>query len=87
MASYEFMRDRQMIVHDRRLNNPFTTPPSPLNPPTAFNVWTVGGNDSAEAILDWVASVGAGNSGVARLDALHFMAHGFPAAFSSVETI
>jgi hypothetical protein len=78
VASYEFMRGRQMIVHDRRLNNPFTNPPSPLNPPMAFNVWSVGGNDSAEAILDWVASVAGGNSGVAQLDALYFMAHGYP---------
>ena len=78
MANYPFLRGRQMIVHDRRLNNPFTTPPSPLMPPMAFNVWSVGGNDSADGILDWVAQVAAGNSGVAWLDALHFMAHGFP---------
>ncbi|HET9955997.1 MAG TPA: DUF4347 domain-containing protein [Polyangiaceae bacterium] len=78
MAGYNFRRGRQMIVHDNRLNNPFTSPPTSLRPPAAENVWTVMGAEPAEHILGWTAQVAKGNSGSGKLNALHFMAHGFP---------
>jgi hypothetical protein len=75
---YNFLRGRQMIIHDPRLNNPNTTPPTPLSPPPAMNVWTVQTTDSAEHILGWAGEVAKGKSGTEQLDALHFMAHGMP---------
>lgn len=76
MAQYNFMRGRQMVIHDPRLNNPLTTPPSALRPPAAYNVWTVSQADTAEGILGWAATVAGGSTGKGLLDALHFMAHG-----------
>ena len=73
MGSYNFMRGKQMIIHDPRLNNPHTKPPTPLKPPAAYNVWTVSRSKSAKGIIAWAADVA---TGVGKLDALHFMAHG-----------
>lgn len=72
--AYDFGRGRQMIVHDPRLNNPLTTPPTPLKPPAAYNVWTVQLTDPVSHVVGWPAHVAAGTP----LDALHFMAHGYP---------
>ncbi|HRY15533.1 MAG: hypothetical protein KDI73_00630 [Candidatus Competibacteraceae bacterium] len=74
--AFNFMRGRQMIIHDPRLNNPKTSPPTPLRPPAAMNVWTVTTGDKAEHIIGWAAEVAKGKSGTDKLDALHFMAHG-----------
>ncbi|MCP5159097.1 MAG: hypothetical protein H6975_06690 [Gammaproteobacteria bacterium] len=74
--AFNFLRGRQMIIHDPRLNNPNTNPPTPLRPPAAMNVWTVSLTDSADHIIGWAASVAKGDSGTNQLDALHFMAHG-----------
>jgi hypothetical protein len=72
------MKGRQMIVHDPRLNNPFTTPPTLLKPPNAMQVWTVQTTEKADHIVGWAAEVAKGKSGNEKLDALHFMAHGYP---------
>ena len=74
----DFMRGRQMIIHDPRLNNPHTTPPTALRPPAAMQVWTVDRADPADHIIGWAAECAKGASGGDRLDALHFMAHGAP---------
>jgi hypothetical protein len=76
--AFNFMRGRQMIIHDPRLNNPHTTPPTPLTPPDAMNKWTVTLGDTADHIIGWAAEVAKGKSGAEKLDALHFMAHGHP---------
>ncbi|MFC1643184.1 hypothetical protein ACFL5O_10960 [Myxococcota bacterium] len=75
MADYSFIRGRQMVIHDQRLNNPYTTPPSPLKPPRAENVWSLSGGESAKHVLDWASSVARGGAR-GQLDALHFMGHG-----------
>lgn len=74
--AFNFMHGRQMIIHDPRLNNPLTSPPTPLRPPAAMNVWSVSNSDSADHIICWAAEVAKGKSGTEKLDALHFMAHG-----------
>jgi hypothetical protein len=68
-----FGRGHQMIIHDPRLNNPTTTPPTLLRPPAAYNVWTVQPTHSPQHIIEWAATVGTTSGG---LDALHLMAHG-----------
>jgi hypothetical protein len=68
-----FMRGNQMVVHDPRLNNPHTTPPTPLRPPGAKNTWTVQLSDTADHITGWTNDVA---KGWGTMDALHFMAHG-----------
>lgn len=78
MAKYTFTRGRQMIIHDSRLNNPYTSPPTPLRPPHAENVWTLRGGESATHICEWAATVAKGKTGTDKLDALHFMGHGYP---------
>ena len=65
-----FMRGQQMIIHDPTLNNQNTTPPTPLRPPAAKQVWTVTSSDTPEHIIGWAAVAANG------FDALHFMAHG-----------
>jgi hypothetical protein len=84
--AFDFMKGRQMIIHDPRLNNPghwegrirrLVPRPRPLEPPDAMNKWTVKLTDSAEQIISWAATVAAGDSGVKQLDGLHFMAHGY----------
>jgi hypothetical protein len=73
-----FMRGRQMVVHDPRLNkpgNPNANPPvapTPLTPPGAVQTWTVSLTHPVEHIMSWVGKV----CDEGRLDALHFMAHG-----------
>jgi hypothetical protein len=73
-----FMRGRQMIIHDSRLNNPgnpAAVPPvaaSPLLPPPAVQVWTVQRSMTLSHILGWAGVIGTEG----RLDALHIMAHG-----------
>jgi hypothetical protein len=62
-----------MIVHDPRLNNPRTTPPTILTPPAAFRRWTVHPQNSPAFIIQRVAQAAAQAGG---LDALHFMGHG-----------
>lgn len=74
MSSYSFLRGRQMIIHDPRLNNPYTN--TQLRPPAAYNVWTVSVGDPVAGILSWAAEVAKGASAEGVLDALHFMAHG-----------
>lgn len=76
--AFNFMRGRQMVIHDPRLNNPYTTPPTPLKPPNAMNVWTVSTSDDIDHIIGWAAEVAKGKSGNEQLDALHFMGHGGP---------
>ena len=78
MSQYSFGRGRQMIIHDVRLNNPYTTPPTPLRPPRAENVWTLMGNESPTHVVEWASVVAKGSAGNGRLDALHFMGHGYP---------
>jgi hypothetical protein len=68
-----FMRGNQMVVHDQRLNNPHTTPATPLRPPGAKQTWTVQLSDSADHITGWTSKVA---SDWGTMDALHFMAHG-----------
>ena len=66
-----------MVVHDPRLNNPNTTPPTPLRPPGGLNTWTVDLSHSVPHILGWCArAMGSGD----KWDALHLMAHGAPGA-------
>ena len=80
--SYNFMRGRQMIIHDPRLRDEGDStkgiPPSILIPPPAMNVWTVSVSDGADHIIEWAREVAKGKSGTEKLDALHFMAHGRP---------
>jgi hypothetical protein len=76
--AFSFMRGRQMVIHDPRLANPFTTPPTLLRPPHAMNVWTVNVGDKAEGIINFAGEVAKGKLGTEKLDALHFMAHGAP---------
>lgn len=72
----DYMRGFQMVIHDPRLNNPNTTPPTPLRPPGARQTWTVDpARHSASHIVSWAATCAAGAPG-GRMDALHFMAHG-----------
>ncbi len=78
--AFNFMRGRQMIIHDPRLANPYTDPPTPLRPPGAMNVWTVSLTDTAAHIIDHAKHIARGDKdgqvGNSALDALHFMAHG-----------
>jgi hypothetical protein len=74
-----FGRGKQMIVHDLRLNNPYTNPPSRLNPPAAFNVRRCQKSDST---LNVIHDTGSVARAAGRLDALHFMAHGSPGHIS-----
>jgi hypothetical protein len=73
-----FMRGRQMVIHDPRLNwpgNPTATPPIapiPLRPPSAIQTWTVTTSDPTAHILGWAGEVASAGT----LDALHLMAHG-----------
>ena len=70
-----FGRGRQMIVHDLRLDNPNTNPPTRLDPPNAFNVRRCQKSDATEHVIINTASIA---KAAGTLDALHFMAHGFP---------
>jgi hypothetical protein len=71
-----YARGMQMVIHDPRLNNPFTTPPTPLRPPAARQTWTVDpARHSAAHIVGWAGVCAQGAPG-GRLDAVHFMAHG-----------
>ena len=70
-----FGRGKQMIIHDLRLNNPHTNPPTRLKPPDAFNVRRCQQSDRTDHVLMNTASVA---KGAGKLDALHFMAHGTP---------
>ncbi len=72
---YNFMRGHQMIVHDPRVDNPDTTPHTLLRPPNAMNVWTVRLSDSVSHVVGWPAQLASRSGG---LDAVHFMAHGYP---------
>ena len=72
---FNFMRGRQMMVHDPRVDNPLTTPHTLLRPPNAMNVWTVGLSDSVSHVVGWPAQLAARSGG---LDAVHFLAHGYP---------
>jgi hypothetical protein len=78
--AFNYMRGKQMIIHDPRLDGqvPGGPPPNPpAKPPAAFNVWTVNKDvDTAAHIIGWAATVATGNK---RLDALHFMVHGLSA--------
>lgn len=75
--AFNYRRGFQMVIHDPRLNNPHTTPPTPLVAPPAFNVWTVSQTGhSAAHIFGWAAQVAAGVPGGRGLDAVHIMAHG-----------
>jgi hypothetical protein len=73
-----FLRGRQMIIHDPRLNNPGNVsavppvPASPLLPPAAMQVWTVTLSDPTSHIFGWAGVIGTEG----KLDALHIMAHG-----------
>ena len=75
MSKFNFMKGRQMIIHDARLDNPHTDPPTQLKPPPAFNTWTVR-RETPNHIIGWASTVAKGDSGKKKLDALHFMAHG-----------
>lgn len=73
--SYDFRRGRQMLVHDPRVNDHRTNPPTALRPPRAFNTWTVGLSEPISHVIGWPAQLAARIGG---LDAVHFLAHGSP---------
>lgn len=69
----DYARGFQMVIHDPRLDNPRTTPPTPLVPPAAQQTWTVNITmHSPEHIFGWAGVVAR----TKKLDALHIMAHG-----------
>lgn len=64
-----------MIVHDPRVNDRSTNPPTALQPPRAFNTWTVGLSEPISHVIGWPAQLAARVGG---LDVVHFLAHGNP---------
>lgn len=72
--SYNYARDWQMVVHDSRLNNGLTTPPTPLRPPAAQQTWTVTTEFTVDHICGNIAACANGPRG--KFDAVHILAHG-----------